>query len=396
MSTNLQSCFEHVFGLSRTECDCFEEGKPADYNVSDSGIYLDELEGFNLKMAEAATDCEKGNLWELMDAARRKSVEDFGEDFLNCIRSKTAMRRTPWKGIIGDWTKKSRFLSINHAYAGLKLFTADIIGGFMRVKRIGLWLNQTGTTTVKIWSNLQDDPHAEIVVNTIYDKLSWYDFAEPLELSMHTSYPFNPQYFFTYEVAGRQPKDILLDCACGGGYHPSWNPASPDFNTGVNKGKFGWADYTMASGFLTDDLSRLVESIPETYTQGVVVDLEFGCKAETIICNETVDYDSNPYAKAMAFAMRFKAGANLVDIIFAQNNVNRYTLAGREFLIKKQADWLNDYNARTWNYLCEEIATPENINSYSDCFTCKNEQGFKKVGMLITGSSFQKYSNVKL
>lgn len=59
------TCLDTVIGLSRTVCNCYED-QPADYDVSDSGLYIDELEGLNLQIAGGAADCEQGGVFDLL------------------------------------------------------------------------------------------------------------------------------------------------------------------------------------------------------------------------------------------------------------------------------------------------------------------------------------------
>ena len=42
--SDIGDCLEHIIGLSQTTCDCWEDGKSSDYNESDSGIYITDLE----------------------------------------------------------------------------------------------------------------------------------------------------------------------------------------------------------------------------------------------------------------------------------------------------------------------------------------------------------------
>ena len=60
------ACFENIIGLSRTDCECVE-ARPVDAGVTESGLYLDELDGLTIRMAEAKRDCGEGGLWTMMD-----------------------------------------------------------------------------------------------------------------------------------------------------------------------------------------------------------------------------------------------------------------------------------------------------------------------------------------
>ena len=50
-------CYDYIIGLSQTECsDCYTI--PSDADVSNSGLYIDELE--SLRMLTSLENCEKG------------------------------------------------------------------------------------------------------------------------------------------------------------------------------------------------------------------------------------------------------------------------------------------------------------------------------------------------
>ena len=77
MSVNTD-CYENIIGLSRTECTCYDDDKPADFDTSESGLYLDELEP--LDQLEGLDNCEKGSVWEAMEKARENAVRFFIQD----------------------------------------------------------------------------------------------------------------------------------------------------------------------------------------------------------------------------------------------------------------------------------------------------------------------------
>ena len=63
------ACFENIIGLSRTPCPCVEDLN-ADAVVSESGLFLDELDGLSINMLNAGVDCGQGTLWEMLARAR--------------------------------------------------------------------------------------------------------------------------------------------------------------------------------------------------------------------------------------------------------------------------------------------------------------------------------------
>src|SRR5689334_6951124 len=110
MSANT-TCLQHVIGLSQTSCNCYDSGKPVDFNTSDSGIYLDEIEGFPIDTVKFVGDCATGDLWDLMTQARTEAILQSRVDLLNYIGTLTKRKRHPFKGLIGS-DKKTALRSL--------------------------------------------------------------------------------------------------------------------------------------------------------------------------------------------------------------------------------------------------------------------------------------------
>ncbi len=375
-----QDCFSRIIGLSRSECSCFEEGRPEDYNLSDSDLYLSELEFLNLNMAEAASDCSASSLWQIMMSAREEAVNHFQSDLMGCIRSKTKLQRKGFKGLIGNPDKENADISLNSVYHGQQWYMANVSGGYIKVKRIGTVFNQTGTITLKLYDNKTDDVLAEIILNTTAFKTNWNTIT-PIELPLKAD-GNNLRYSWLYEpTPGLKARNIKIDCNCGSGFHPSWNVANPQFNSLVNKGGFGWADWQLAAGIKINDLASR-DTVPNTTneTQGLVFEVEIGCKMDTVLCDEEFNFIDNPFAKVMAHAIRYRAAAIVLNKGIVSGNPSRYTLLDGDNVVYAIKQCMKEYSNRI-DWLCEEISKPENINQNSDCLVCNDEYGFMKSGI---------------
>jgi hypothetical protein len=384
MSANLDDCLKYIIGLSRTECQCHDADKPDEYNSSDSGIYLDEL--IDLDLINAAKDCSANSVWAKMINARDQAVKEFKTDLLSCIVSKTKLKRKPYNGIIGDYKKFSKDIQSTTTYTGTRIRFADIVGGFAKIRRIGLLFSATNSVTVSVYNNIQSTPVITYSnVPTTAGQLSWFTLPSVIDIDMNSDFSDFVEYYFIVEYnPANAPKDTKFSCNCGG-YHPSWDENYPQYNNNSDKGNFGWAEFAMASGIKGNDISQLINYpsnwASDNYTYGILLDVQFGCKAEKTICNESLDYISNPYAMAMAYAVRFKAAEILIKDILKTSNPSYYTVLASELLPSMAKEFREEYEARVKLYLCPEIASPDNIGDYSDCFTCKDEHGFIKSGI---------------
>lgn len=379
MSAYLDDCLKYIFGLSRSTCECNEDGKPNDYNTSDSGIYLDELPGLSLDMFKFAKDCSSESIWQKMIEARAQAVDDFKALLIQCIGQNAKLKRKPFTGMVGQFNKFSKDLTISSTYAAIKFRMADIIGGYSRLKRIGMLFNSNGSYDLKLFNNIEEDPIAEWNdVPTTAGRIAWFDLPSELSLDMNSIYSPYLEYYLVYtNNVNNKPKDMWTHCnTCGSSFRPYWNDANPPYNMIGEKGNHGWAEWMMVTGIHGSDLSKINEWGSSNYLNGLALDIVFGCRLDKTICNGELDYQGNPYALAMAYAIRARAGSILLQNILSTENPNYYTTVGSELLVQLRDQYQKKFEANTRDYICVEMTDPSMLNENSDCFTCKDENGF--------------------
>ena len=125
MSADL-ACFTNVFGLSRKDCACVDP-IAVGANVSESGLYLDELPGLSLQLLNNAQDCGDGGLWDMLDKARSSAIEDTISELGACIGAGTDARRQDGISVIGqDKNAAKTAHRLNYGYHGIKIQTAKV------------------------------------------------------------------------------------------------------------------------------------------------------------------------------------------------------------------------------------------------------------------------------
>jgi hypothetical protein len=383
-SQQLDDCYQYIIGLSRSTCECNEDDRPSDYNVSDSGLYLDELEGLNLQVPKSGVDCNNTSLWQIMEDARQNAIADFKVDALSCISSKVNLRRKPYKGAIGEAEKLNSTTNASYAYHGMRVRLADIVGGYMKIKKIGICLTTTGTIDMDIYSNESETPVDTVTLNTVANQLTWTDIDDII-IDMAAPSGFdNAEYSFLYASSGTKSfRNSQLSCDCGNVYQTiGWNYSRPTFKSETAKGKYGWADWAMAAGVAGTTLSERYEWNPQRLTQGVLLEVEFGCNGEKMLCNEEMDYTGDPWAMTIAKAIQYRAGERTYEKVLSSDNINQHTTATAESLARLKAQWGNAYRDITYNFICDQMARAENVNVKSDCFIC-NENQILQAGILI-------------
>lgn len=309
----MEDCLTNIIKLSRTECECFDEGKPDDYNEGQSDIYLDELEGLNLKIISGDSGCEEGGVWQLMAWARDEAAKQFKADLLSCISQNYVNRRAIYTGIIGQNSFTSSLASSKDKL-GLMYSFPQIKGGVLKIKRIGLAINSSTAVSVNIYNNDQNTttPIATYTVNTTANSLTYATLDTPLELPLYSNSVSRLEYYFVYTRSGFQPKDIKADCGCGG-KKPEWTQ---------------WLKVNGIEGNGTD----YTQFVHSNYVNGLVLDVDLRCKTVELICSDSrpLDFENDGYDMQIGYANRWLAGALLMQKILDSTELNRYTMMDRE------------------------------------------------------------------
>jgi len=343
------TCLDNAIKLSRTTCECFDA--PVGYNVGQSEIYLDELEGISLEGLSGTENCEKGDIWAMMERARTNAILQFKSDLLSCIGSNFRSRRTDYKGFIGE-TNFNSTLNLTETSAGVALRPYEIVGGYFELKRIGLMFNATGPITIKVYSNEDlDNEIASYNMTTAANSLQFVTLTPSLKLPLFSTKVSNLEYFIVYELDGSlMPKNNKSDCGCG---------KSTSAVTYKN-----WLTIHGIKGSTSGPLTNYQTS---KELNGLVLDGVFTCDKTRLICSDEypLDFESDERAMDYAYAIRYKAGMMLVQQILDSANINRYTIMGREALYGKR----NSYEKKYQEYIAYLCENTEITNT--DCLVCR-------------------------
>lgn len=354
-------CLENVIKLSRTECTCFDADKPMDVSEGKSDIYLDELEGLNLKLIESASDCESGSLWDMMSKARENATKQFKADLLTAVAVNYTPKRPAFSGIIGS-TQFTRTLALTANQALLKWTPYRIVGGYMTIKQIGLLFNTTSSFNISVYSNEdQVTPIAVYPVTSAANTLQYVTLTTPLRLPLWSKNITGLEYYFVYDLTGAYlPKDNKSDCGCGSG-----SALTMFKNWGSVKGSVGNSPAPFSSFTDTAELN------------GLLLDASFTCETSRIICSEDapLDFDNDAFAMNFAYAIRAKAGEMLIEMILASGEINRFTMLDREVLWGKRNRYRALYDE--WiSWLSGNLPIVE-----SDCLMCRPNPNYIKGGI---------------
>lgn len=355
-------CLENIIGLSETECECLIDGtEPADYNTSESGLFLDRLDGFNINVAGGADNCSEGGIWDRMSKAVSDAKIEFRTALLGLINQRFQPRAKAFTGQLGSSGWKSN-LSISHLYAGVKITPLQLTGGVILLKRIGVLINNSQNVTVKVYSNENDSTLINSYTTSspvTAGSLSWLTLTPQLELPM-SSNERQISYWVVLEINGFQPKNNKKDCGCGGV-------------------KREWKEWITFQGALGNDLTDVEAFTSNDYMNGLVLDVDIKCEASTLICGDSklLDFTNDSFSQYMAEAIRFKAGEKLYRGLLSTDQINRFTMMNREEITATASSWGQNY-IKVMEYLAEIIDTKEN-----DCMKCRRNNNMVR-GSILT------------
>ncbi len=368
------SCYDNIIGLSQTECECFE-APPEDYNTSESGLYLDQLTPLN--NIKGLEDCStSSDMWVLMANARDEAIKTFVSDTNALLSKHYAVKRKSYKGAIGRDKHKGLIENPQYTYLGMRIRAANILSGILVIKGIGTIFENTGTVTVFIYDNTNTLLHTKIL-DTQAGKHQENTFDVPIELPLFIKYQNEAEYFIIFQYSAlNKPYSNDLHCSSCGKSSLTFNTYAPYYHK--RHVEFGWANWIMAGSYKTDSLVSFddCDSVTSNELNGLTLDVELRCNVSETLCKDELDFEGNPLALAMAYAIRFKAAEILADAMIKSGKLNRYTLIDHEFFGASIEEWREQYKANV-----EYLASNANIAS-NDCFICKDNTGLKNKGLL--------------
>lgn len=360
----LKNCWDNIVGFTRSENCVYDYDRPSDYNVSLSGLYLDELKGMNLQFIEDTGQ----ELWVKLSNAYENAVRAFKIDVMSEILKNHKPRYENFIGNIGS-QRFTRNLALNKQYAGIRMYCNDIKGAFFTLKAIGVLMDKSETFNIDIYDNLSETPIDTIEVTSIANQLNITNLATPLELQLSDANWDNLEYFFLYERGTKQPKDNKPTCGCGG-VHWCFKPEHPCF-ADSKATKDRWRQYAMIGGIQGDNIATREDWGVTQEMNGIILIGEFNCDKFAYLCNENMDFEYDEIGQAVANAIAYKWGEFVMDYFLDSPEVTRYTMLGVE-AINNNREYYNSRYSVMINFIAENLDTQK-----YGCLSCRPVQNAK-------------------
>lgn len=353
---SIYSCIDNIIGFTRREDSCVDGYDPA-YSDSESGLYVDELQGMSLRIHDAMGG--HTDVWEKLVASRENAINTFKTDILQEVIKYKEPIRSYFNGDIGY--KTFTRVTTKKTYNGLRMFS-DIKGGKFTLRGVSLILDSTEAVNLEIYDE--------------YDLLYTYPLTSqagrpkrtditPLEL------PLDRNYYFVISSVGL-PYNNKLTCGCGG-YKWCFNTEDPCYRYSKDR----WTEWSMVGGVQGDDLTIRDDWSISKNSNGMILHGNFTCSAFDSLCGEDSDFVNDPIDSSIAWAILYKTGEFMTNYVMDTGEVSRYTLLGVEALNENRI-YYNKRYAVMVDYIAKNIPDEK-----TDCYRCRQPMGMGKRTHLI-------------
>ncbi len=372
----MADCFDTIIGLSNRACDCFSVDKPVTYSNSLSGLFVTDL--LPEEEISALSKCDM-TLWDLLEWARATAIKDFRATLNATMQARYKLKYNTFKGFLGE-DKGASTLTTTKTQAGVRIRTAGIRSGYLKITRIMAMFQQTGTIDLTIYKGRVIDRDtgemeleavvAAFPINTTANGRAVTTLTTPIILPLLDDFAQEQDYLIVYDYSGsNKPKLNETFCQpCNSSFLTTRNVNT--YSNIKNKdyaGKYAWHNFITLGGWEGDIVSGETTAPADvsTYMNGLSLEIEVGCDTAAGLCGMVETFGANPYAMSIATAIQRRACSLLMRKRLSSSLPNRANAVNREGVEKELRTWEAEY-AEIMNYLSNNM--PETSN---DCLECK-------------------------
>lgn len=329
-------CLKNIVGIAKEQRECVSD---LNTDVSDSGLYLEDLEGgLDFRALDNVDVYRKATL--MAENARETAIKKFEADILAGLSLKFKNNKKPYNGFIGKQSYNTS-LKTSKPKQFLRIEPKANTTAVLEIQNIKLVLDADALNVHVEIIDENGNIYLSEIIDAVKNTFVSVPLSNPLILDLDKT------YFVTWEKTGNvNPRNVKISCGCSG----------ENFDSFVN----------VRGGESESDLSN-----PrfDQYTHGFSLSVRLYCETKSIICKE---YDSNDaVALVTAWAILYKMGEILNESILNSGEVNRYTMMNREYLWGKRNHFRKEYEDRI-NYLSDVIDLSD-----STCFICVGRRMIK-------------------
>ena len=335
-------CLNNVIGITRTGCNCFTEDFNEAAAISQSGLYIDELPEFPLKLSTLKSGnglCE--SLQSKMENARTRAIQFFKEELFKQLALKYSQTVKPYNGLIGNYQWQNSN-PVSQSFAGIYLHAKQMGGAVMTLTQIDTFFVQAASFNILVYGNDILLDTIPVVSNANNKAINILPTALEYPLTDVSGNPY--EYKFVYSTSGLTPKDTKMSCGCGGK-------------------EFELDKFFTKSGISFNNINQVSKS---AFSYGINLKVTIRCGTDDIICDA---YENNEFVRQVIPAsIQRKAVEFLIIDLLASRVIDRDTMINRDVMsvngVKLHNKFKNDVQ-----WVAENI----NLNG-NGCFSCNPTQ----------------------
>jgi len=360
------TCFDGVVGLANCACPCLSDVAPEGYNEATSGLYIADI--LPVDMADGADDCnDPDNPWNVLERGLSEGKNMLVKDLNAGLMKRNQLTRQPFNGLIGEKVNRDT-VTLSKAYAGMRIWSPTIKGGYLRINKIGGVFNASGTVTVRVYDQFNVQIGSPVAITVTAGTYSTANTSFVLPLWQDGG--IDTQYFLTYQTSGTPaPRAVRAWCTtCNGVSVPLFSTTRPWTTTNKWSRNLQWANWLQVGGFQADNLTSfdLLADQPgaDSVSNGLAMEVELTCDPVSAVCLSGLDY-SDPVSLSIAHALRYAAAICTAEKIIRRTTPYRNAQVAREILAQDIQQWWKDYQTNV------EYATFHANVGNTDCVFCK-------------------------
>ena len=340
------------------------------YTESLSGLYISDL--LPEEEIKGLEGCDK-TIWDLLIRARTMAINDFRGTLAATMGQRYKLKYPTFKGFVGS-DKISGQLTSTSTYAGIRIRTAGIRSGYLKIRRIMTMFSAVGTITITIYkARVMDESTGEATLEVVVPAFTLNTStghpvgSVDIDLPLLSDFSDGQDYLFVYEYnPANKPKLNKVYCQpCGGSVVMDYNVSS--YPSAEYSPKIAWHNFILVGGW-EGEISGGQTTLPATvseYMNGLSLEIEAGCDMAAGLCGMVETFGANPYAMSVATAIQRRTAALLMRRRLSSSLPNRNNAVNRDGIEKEMRAWEAEY-MEIINYLATNM--PETAN---DCLSCK-------------------------
>lgn len=321
------TCLENLIGIKKGCSDV----DPV------TGLYINDLPGMSLRVADAAANSEKTNGFTLIQDRIRFASEYLANDIRNYLQDKFVINSLLEQTTVGHYDEDNNTISADNRLRGLRIIVREYPYLNINISRIGLRFTDALTTNILIYDLYKNELLETIPITTIADEIVY------LELNKKISTNGQRRAIF-----------ICVDGNLSDHYEASTYTSGTDYGC-KSCGKGRYLSY-VSSGYIDPSLSKTDGNfVSSNTTGGITVDYTIECDMSNYICS---------LGRSLAWPLLYKTGQLIMQDVKHSEQLNTIVMVNKD----KNEELTSYYDAeyiKSINQLMSNLKLPKDI-----CFQC--------------------------